>query len=68
MHCNLFLNALRFKKCVIKKLIKVFLFDSIPEQYKTQEMCNTVASNDPSLIVYCPDKYITPQMCDKAVD
>ena len=56
MHCNLFLNDLRFKKCVIKKLINVFLFDSIPKQYKTQEMCNTVVSNDPSLIVCCPDK------------
>ena len=32
-----------------------FVFDSIPEQYKTQE-------------IYCPDKYITQRMCNEAVD
>ena len=31
-------------------------------------MCDTVVSNDPLLIVYCPDKYITQKMCDEAVD
>ena len=31
-------------------------------------MCDTVVSNDPPLMVYCPDKYITQKMCDKAVD
>ena len=31
-------------------------------------MCDAVVSNDPTLIVYCPDKYITQRMCDKAVD
>ena len=45
-----------------------FVFDSIPDQYKTQEICNTVVSEDPSLIVYCPDKYITEKMCEEAVD
>ena len=30
-------------------------------------MCDTVVSNDPSLIVQCLDKYITQKMCDKAV-
>ena len=24
-----------------------FVFDSIPDQYKTQEMCDTAVSNDP---------------------
>ena len=34
-----------------------FVIDSIPEQYKTQEMCDTFVSEEPSLRVYCPDKY-----------
>ena len=45
-----------------------FVFHSIPDQYKTQEMCNTVIPEDPSLIIYCPDKYETQRMCDEAVD
>ena len=31
-------------------------------------MCDRDVSEDPSLIVYCPDKYITQKMCDEAVD
>ena len=34
----------------------LFVFDAIPNQYKTQEMCSRVVSEDPFLIVYCPDK------------
>ena len=45
-----------------------FIFDSIPNQYKTQEMCDMVVYEDPSLIVYCPDKCKTQRMCDEAVD
>ena len=45
-----------------------FVFDSIPDQYKTQEICDIVVSLYPFLLVYCPDKYITQQMCDEAVD
>ena len=36
-----------------------FVFDSIPNQYKTQEMCDRVVSEDVFLIVCCPDKYKT---------
>ena len=36
-----------------------FVFNSVPDQYKFQGMCDTVVSEDPSLIVYCPDKYKT---------
>ena len=31
-------------------------------------MCDTVVSDDPFLIVYCSDKYITQKMCDEVVD
>ena len=36
-----------------------FVFDSIPDQYKTQEISDAVVSNDRRLIVYCSDKYIS---------
>ena len=45
-----------------------FVFDSIPDQYRTQEMCDTVVYEDPSLIIYCcPDKYKTKRMFDSIV-
>ena len=31
-------------------------------------MCDRVSSEDPFLIVYCPNKYKTERMCDEAVD
>ena len=46
----------------------LFVFDSTRSHYKAQEVCDRVASEDPFLIVYCPDKYITQRMCDKAID
>ena len=45
-----------------------FVFNSIPDRYKTQEMCGRVVSEDRFLIVYCPDKHKTQRMCDEAVD
>ena len=46
----------------------LFVFDYITCQYKTHEMCDTVVSEDPSLMVYFPNKYKTQRMCDEAVD
>ena len=39
---NLFSNAIRLKKCVIEQFMDAFLylFDSIPDKYKTQEIYN----------------------------
>ena len=31
-------------------------------------MCGRVVSEDPFLILHCPDKYKTQRMCDEAVD
>ena len=45
-----------------------FLFDSAPDQYKTQEMCDMAISEDLFMFVYCPDKYKTQRMCDEAID
>ena len=46
----------------------VFVFDAVPDQYKTQEICDIVVSLYPFLIVKCPDKYKTQKMCDEDVD
>ena len=54
---------------MIKQLIGVFLvFGSVPDWYKTQEVCGRVASEYPCLIAYCLDKYKIQRMCDEAVD
>ena len=31
-------------------------------------MCDRAVSEDPFLIVYCPDKYKTQKLCDEAVN
>ena len=43
-----------------------FAFDSIPNQYKTQEMCDRVVFKGTFIIVFCPGKYKTQRMCDEA--
>ena len=65
---NLFLNTIRLKKCVIKQFIDVFVFDSIPGQYKNQEMYDIVVSLYRFLIAYYLDKYITQRIWDEDVD
>ena len=45
-----------------------FVFDSVPNQYKTQEMCNKNLSEDPLKLKYCHDRYKTQEVCNKAVD
>ena len=44
-----------------------FIFISISDRCKTQDICDRVVSENPFLIVYCPDKYETPRMCDEVV-
>ena len=50
------------------RCIFVFEFDSTPDQYKTQEICDRVVSEDRFLIVYCSDTDKTQRMCDQAAD
>ena len=50
LQLNMFLTYLRLKKCVMKQFI---------DQYKIQEICGIVVSEDPFLIVCCPDEYKT---------
>ena len=44
-----------------------FVFDCIPDQYKTQEMCNSIICEDSFSTRYVPDQYKTQQMCGKSV-
>ena len=44
-----------------------FVFDSIPDQNKTQEICDIIVFLS-FLIVYCRDKYKSQRMCDEAAD
>ena len=56
-------------KCVVKLLIDVFLkFIYVHDPYKTQEMCDSVVSGDPFMLVYYLNKYKTQRMCDENVD
>ena len=36
-----------------------FVSDSVPNQYKTQEMCNKNLFEDPLKLKYCHDRYKT---------
>ena len=45
-----------------------FVFNYIPNQYKTQEMCNSIVCEDSFSIRCNSDQYKTQQMCDKAFD
>ena len=57
-------------KYVIKQLTDdffFFVFDSIPNQYNTQEMSSSIISEDPFSIRYVLDQYKTQQMCDKTI-
>ena len=46
----------------------VFVFDSLPDRYKTQERWDKTFSEDSFTLKYCLDKYKTQEICDKAVD
>ena len=44
-----------------------FVFNSVPDRYKTQEICYKAVSKDPFMLKYCHDRYKTPEKRDKAV-
>ena len=44
-----------------------FVFDSVPDRYKTQEMHDTVVSKEPFVLKCCNDNYKIQEMRDKAV-
>ena len=42
----------------LKKAINKFhfVFDSVPDQFNTQKLCNKLFSDDPSKLKYCHDR------------
>ena len=39
----------------------------VPDQYKTQEMCNKVVEENPRVLELVPDQFVTQEMCKEAV-
>ena len=58
----MFLNAIK----PANRCSSAFIY--ILGRYKTQEMCDSVGSENTYLIVHCPGKYKTQGMYDEAVD
>ena len=56
-------------KYVLKLLIAIFcVFDSVRDQYKSQEMCDKAVDDNVSVLEFVPDQHKTQEMCIKAVD
>ena len=46
---------------------KADLLQYVPDEYKTQEMCNNTAIRNAMMIKYVPQQYKTQEMCGRAV-
>ena len=44
----------------------VFVFHSVHDLHKTQEICDRVVSEESFMIIYCPCRYKTQNMCNEA--
>ena len=49
----------------VKDLLNIWY---VPDQYKTQEMCNEVVEKSPYALSYVPDHFVTQEMCNEAVE
>ena len=45
-----------------------FVIDSVLDRYKTQEMCDSVVSEDYVMLIHLPNRYKTERMWNKAVN
>ena len=45
-----------------------FVIRYVPDQYKTQEMCDKVIIENYRTLKYVPDYYNNQNVCDKVVD
>ena len=43
------------------------MVEHVPDQYKTQEMCNEAVQRIPGVLRLVPDQYKTEEMCNEAV-
>ena len=44
-----------------------WVLELVPDQYKTQEMCNEAVQSDPWTLKHVPDQFVTRKMCDETV-
>ena len=44
------------------------MLELIPDQYKTQEMCNEAVEKNPWVLELVPDQFVTQKMGDEAVE
>ena len=57
LQLNMFLIDLRLKICVISR--SPFVFDSVSDHYKTQEMCNKAGNDFLPALKFVPDWFVT---------
>ena len=57
LQLNMFLIDLRLKICVISRCL--FVFDSVFDHYKTQEMCNKADNDFLPALKFVPDWFVT---------
>ena len=68
LESNLFLNAIKLKLLGEAVNRCFFVFDSIPDWCKTQEMCGRAVSGDTFMLIYCPDWFVTSKILEKFHD
>ena len=54
-------------KGVLLRMPSVLLF-SVPDHFKTQEMCDKAVTGNPYMLGHIPDHFKTQAMCTKAVE
>ena len=59
----MFLIDIRLKKSVLKPLMRINTLEFVPDQYKTQEMCDKAVFKNLFMLKYCHDKYKTQKIC-----
>ena len=64
-------DSLEHKRCVRVLLKETYFFDGIPDEFKTQEMCEKAVETRPTLFFEdVPDYFVTPKMlelCEYAI-
>ena len=62
----MFLISLRPKRCGIEKL-GPWALSYVPDQYKTQEMCNEAVEKSPEVLEHVPEHLNTQEMWNREV-
>ena len=63
------LIILKLKTCVSMQLKKLpYLFRYVPDQYKTQQICDKAILENGGALKSFPDCYKNQELCNKAVD